>query len=506
MLANLTPQEREELILSTRKSECEVDGIYFCRYFFKNTFMTNMLVNAHHELMQRVLDRTLLPPKDPAHISRLVINVPPGFTKTEMAVINYAARGLAINPQSRYLHLSYSSNLAMQNSSRVRELVKSRPYQSMWPIQIKEDADSKSLWWTDSYGGMYATAAGAQVTGFRAGHMGTSRFTGALIVDDPTKPDDANFEVRREAINTRYNETIRSRLAVESVPIIVIMQRVHYNDLSGYLLRGGSGEKWHHLNLPVYMDNTVPYPDEYTHGIPVAHDLPNGWLWPDKLNEDHAKALRAHRRTYRAQYLQDPIKQNEEFVLWTSDMIQQAQALYNTLPPVQRTVVAVDPATSHTDNSDHHGVVVASSHENNTHYSIEADHTLKGSPKTWAKAAIQAYNDYHADAIVIETNQGGDMCEETLRNAEFKGRIIRVHASKGKVIRAEPIAALYEQGMVAHAPGLSKLETEMEDFDTSTGKSNGKSPNRLDAAVWGLTQLSTGVEMSRLLKLVVGGR
>jgi len=82
------------------------------------------------------------------------------------------------------------------------------------------------------------------------------------------------------------------------------------------------------------------------------------------------------------------------------------------------------------------------------------------------------------------------MCEDTLRNAGFNGRIIRVHASKGKVIRAEPVVALYEQGMVRHEAGLHDLEEEMMDFDPVTGLAGGKSPNRVDAAVWALTELA----------------
>ena len=145
------------------RKECEEDGLFFSRYFFKNTFGTKMLVNSHHLAMQEALDRTMLPSNHPAFIDRLIITVPPGFTKTELATINYVARGLAINPQSRFLHLSYSTNLALQNSFRVRDVIKSKAYQALWPVQIKEDADSKQLWWTDSFGGMYSTAAGGQV-------------------------------------------------------------------------------------------------------------------------------------------------------------------------------------------------------------------------------------------------------------------------------------------------------------------------------------------------------
>ncbi|MCK4759933.1 MAG: DNA-packaging protein, partial [Candidatus Aminicenantes bacterium] len=304
-------EARHSEIIEARRLECETDGLYFNRFFMKQRLGMKMLVSAHHQVIQDALDRTMLPPDDPNFISRLIINVPPGYTKTEIASIGYMARGIAINPKARFLHLSYSDKLVLQNSSAVRDIVKSDTFQEMWPTTIKSDTDSKKIWHTEGNGGITATAAGGQVTGFRAGHMDDTKFTGALVIDDPVKPDDAHSDTVRKAINNGYNETVASRVAVETVPIIVIMQRLDWNDLSGYLLRGGSGEKWHHLNLPVVINNSETYPDEYTHGIPIKHGLPDGWLWPYKHNEKHEIALKAHRRKYAAQYKQKPLKRDE---------------------------------------------------------------------------------------------------------------------------------------------------------------------------------------------------
>ena len=157
-----------------------------------------------------------------------------------------------------------------------------------------------------------------------------------------------------------------------------------------------------------------------------------------------------------------------------------------------------------TKTSDEHGITVESIHGENQ-YTVDADYTRKGSPKDWADTAIWAYNHHAADGIVIETNQGGDMCEDTLRNNGYTGKVIRVHASKGKVPRSEPIAALYELGYVKHKAGLLKLEDEMLDLDPVTGLSNGISPNRVDSTVWGLTELSGGeIGLDELLKMAMG--
>lgn len=464
-----------------RRIECEEDGLYFARYFFKQRMGSKMIVAPHHKVIQDTLDRVV-----DGEITRLIINVPPGYTKTELATINLIGRGLALNNRARFMHLSYSHNLALLNSSTARGIVKSTAYQNMWPMVLRDDADSKAMWWTEHGGGVYASSSAGQVTGFRAGHMEPG-WQGALIIDDPVKPDDAYSETVRDGVNDRFNETIKSRLAIETTPMIIIMQRIHYHDLSGYLLRGGSGEKWHHLSLPVIINNNLAYPSENTHGIPIEHGLPDGWLWPYKHNESHRTALFSHRRTAEAQYMQSPRRFNAEGALWTEALITTAHAL-QIRHELVRSVVAIDPATTSGDESDETGIVAASAYGNgdSKQYSVDGDYSGKYSPNGWAQKAMGAYEQHNADAIVIETNQGGDMAEETLRNAGFKGRIVRVHANKGKFARAEPISALYEQGRVAHRGALYTLENQLMEYVPATAK---KSPDRLDAMVYALTDL-----------------
>lgn len=478
-----------------RKVECEEDGLYYARYFFKQRTGGKMIVAPHHKVIQKTLDRVI-----DGEIQRLIINVPPGYTKTELATINMMGRGLALNCRARFMHLSYSHNLALLNSSTARGMIKSQAYQSMWPMALRDDADSKAMWWTEHGGGVYASSAAGQVTGFRAGHMEPG-WQGALIIDDPVKPDDAYSEIVRDGVNNRFNETIKSRLAIETTPMIVIMQRIHYHDLSGYLLRGGSGEKWHHLNLPVIIDSSRSYEETYpenTHAIPIYHGLPDGWLWPFKHNESHRVSLFSHRRTAEAQYMQNPKRFNAEGALWNEEMISAAHAMRIT-QELARTVVAIDPQATNSEESDESGIAVASVYGSGDErqYSLDADYSGKYSPNGWATKAIDAYTHHEADAIVIETNQGGDMAEDTLRNAGFTGRIIRVHASKGKYARAEPISALYAQGRVAHHGSLYEVENQFMEYVPSTAK---KSPDRLDAAVYALTELSEPQSIGMLVR------
>ena len=244
----------------------EADGIQFMRYFFKLREGTTMLRNWHHYVIEYVLQAVY-----ELKVNRLIVNIAPGYTKTEQVVLNFIARGLALNPRSKYIHTSYSSELAQENSSKIKETIQSDEYQDLWPMATRTDTKSKKRWFTEMGGGMMATASGGQITGFRAGRM-ESGFTGAFINDDPVKPDDAFSVVKLGKINSRFTNTQRSRLAVEEVPMINIMQRLHENDLTAFLCRGGSGDVWHHLNIPAMLTQEElnrPYPDDFTHGVPI---------------------------------------------------------------------------------------------------------------------------------------------------------------------------------------------------------------------------------------------
>ena len=151
-------------------------------------------------------------------------------------------------------------------------------------------------------------------------------------------------------------------------------------------------------------------------------------------------------------------------------------------------VVAVDPSGS--PNGDEVGIVVAGKRSEDEFVVLE-DSSVQGSPAEWARAAVRAYEKYQADCIVAEVNFGGAMVESTIRNVSENVSFRAVRASRGKVVRAEPIAALYEQGRVLHRRGLQKLEDQMLQM-TGEGYVGSGSPDRVDALVWALTHLSGG--------------
>ena len=155
---------------------------------------------------------------------------------------------------------------------------------------------------------------------------------------------------------------------------------------------------------------------------------------------------------------------------------------------MRRIVVAVDPPVTATDNADTCGIVVAGLGPDNRAY-VLADRSLQGrDPATWARAVIAAFRDFQADRIVAEANQGGDLVVNVIRSVDGNAPVKKVHASRGKFARAEPIAALYAEGRVVHVGEFPALENQMCDFGTE-GLSEGRSPDRVDALVWALSEL-----------------
>lgn len=157
-------------------------------------------------------------------------------------------------------------------------------------------------------------------------------------------------------------------------------------------------------------------------------------------------------------------------------------------PPedLERIVVAVDPAVTDNEDSDHHGIVVSAKKDQEGY--VLADASTTGSPNHWARRAIAVSDEFQADAIVVEVNNGGDMVANTIRSIRPGARIIEVRATRGKVVRAEPISSLYEQGRIHHVGSFSLLEDQMCQV-TNAGFEGKGSPDRVDALVWGMTEL-----------------
>ncbi len=186
------------------------------------------------------------------------------------------------------------------------------------------------------------------------------------------------------------------------------------------------------------------------------------------------------------QELDGEIIEERSDALWTRDMLEAARVA--AAPTLARIVVAVDPPASSGKRADNCGIVAAGVDAAGVAYVLEDVTLAAARPAQWARAAIALYHKLSADALIAEANQGGDMVRAVLTEADAAAPVTLVRATRGKYLRAAPVAQLYEQGRVKHVGGFAPLEDEMCDFGHD-GLSNGRSPDRLDALVWAITAL-----------------
>ena len=184
-----------------------------------------------------------------------------------------------------------------------------------------------------------------------------------------------------------------------------------------------------------------------------------------------------------SQEIHGNILEDVQGALWTYRLIEEGRI--KRAPELKRIVVAIDPAVTSEKDADDTGMVVAGMDYEGNGYVLD-DQTGTYTPTEWAQLAINLFNKWKADRIIGEANNGGDLIETVIRNLDRNIPYSKVWAARGKVARAEPIAALYEQGRVHHVGILPELETEMTTWAGMTGE---KSPNRIDALVWALSEL-----------------
>lgn len=333
----------------------------FTEYFFKKRFNRRFIVSEHHRKIAGALDKVLR-----GEVTRLMINIFPRSGKTEIAVKNFIALGFALNPASKFIHLTYSNDLALDNSEFVRdEFLRNEEYAGIFDfVKINRSSTAKNKWYTTAGGGLYSAAAGGAITGFGAGEVddvtdselenldefiGSSdetAFSGAVIIDDPLKPDDAFSEIYRNRVNRRWMNTIKSRLNSISTPVVVIGQRLHPDDFFGHILemegRAEDGGAWTVLNIPaLYVDENNEYRSIWEGKMPVTELL--------KLKEQDEY-------TFQSQYQQNPVA--EEGMLFPKSELNFYDPALFDLNQADYSLLMIDPADTGDDFVGIYGVYI----------------------------------------------------------------------------------------------------------------------------------------------------
>lgn len=239
-----------------------------------------------------------------------------------------------------------------------------------------------------------------------------------------------------------------------------------------------------HWTYRVFMEGLMP--DKEQHDLDTACMQMNPRDNAENLPPEYLQELQRLPKRQRQRFWDGLFLIDVEGALWTDTMVNEAKLREHGEPV--RTVVAVDPAVTNNEGSDACGLVVCSLDADGVGI-VHEDLTKKCSTLEWALRAVSAYFRWEANLIIYETNQGGDLIRDAIRNIDPKIKLEGVRASKGKLARAEPVSMLYENGQVAHDCTMIDLEDQMTTFIPT---SSTESPNNLDALVWGLTHLMIG--------------
>lgn len=291
----------------------------YTKAMFRAQYKRSFIVAEHHKKMFRALQDVV-----DGRCRRLIINIAPRYGKTELVIKSFISWCFALNPKCRFLHLSYSDMLVNDNSETIRGIMREDLYKTLFPgSALASEKGSAQRWKTKAGGELYAVSTQGQVTGFGAGNVDTDPeidkldggndifvfddhtnevlsmigaksnvFQGAIVIDDPIKPEDAESDIVRERINTRFETTIRNRTNSRNTPIIIIMQRLHEHDLCGYLT-ATEPDEWTVLSLPAIQTDPITG-EEHA-------------LWPTKHTLEELYRMREiNPLVFDTQYMQDP--------------------------------------------------------------------------------------------------------------------------------------------------------------------------------------------------------
>ncbi len=444
------------------KRRLESSLLEFTKWKFETIRKTPFLVNWHHDVIARELEQVYA-----GMTQFLLITIPPRYTKTEIAVKSFMEWSFALNPRSKFLHLSYSDDLALDNSSEVKDTLMTEEFQELWPLDFKADSKSKKKWYTtvnkSKAGGVYATSTGGQITGFGAGGVG-SRFEGAIIIDDPLKPEDARSETVRSNINERFNNTIKSRMNNPSrTPIIVIMQRLHEDDMAGFLLNEGSEFVFKHLNLPAINEDG---PNEYD-----PREIGQA-LWPQKHSIEQLERMQSKSPdTYAGQYQQRPAPKEGKII--KKAWIKTFQP--HQLPTGGMTALSVDANFKEGKKNDYVVIQVWKQYKANF-YLIDQVRKKMGFTETivWVANMLKKYPEIFE--ILVEDKANGSAIIDVLKR-KFPG-VIAINPKESKEARLQAVAPAWEAGNVfvnAKANWIEEFVSELLFFP------NAKHDDQVDA-------------------------
>ena len=441
-------------------ADCRVDLGSFVRQMFPARRGEAFKANWHQDVICGALERAVI-----GRTPRLIINIPPRSGKTEIAVIHFMAWAMGNWPASEFIHASYSKRLATANAYQARALMQADQYRLVFPwTALRDDSRAKDEFRTTQGGVVYATGADGTITGYGAGKMGAG-FGGAIVIDDPHKAGEAASDVMRANVIDWFQTTMETRRNHPETPIILIMQRLHEDDLAGFLLSGGNGEDWESLVVPALGDDGASF-------------------WPGQFPIDDLRRQEvANPYVFAGQYMQRPApKGGGMFPVDRFQVVQHAPELSS----IESSVRYWDKAGTSGGGAFTAGVLMHKLKDGRfcvpdvrrgQWAALDRERTIKQTAEL----------DGRSVKIVVEQEPGSggkESAESTIRM--LAGWNVSADRPTGeKDVRAEPYAAQVQAGNVQ----LVRAEWNRPFMDEHELFPNGKFKDQVDAAAAGFNEL-----------------
>ena len=377
---------RQQLIAA--RIECDKSLLFFTRFWFKILNGTKFIVNEHHRVICDELAKV-----EAYETELLNINIPPRFSKTELAAVNFIARGIGMNPNANFLYITASDELRSQTSVSIRDIVKHPYFKIMYGVELKKDQNGKNLWRTEQGGGLKTATIFGQVTGFGAGQMidhtdaidAIRTFEGCIVLDDINKTDDSEVEnATNDKVSRVVFNTVMSRKNSKDTPLINIQQRAGMSDITANFMEqvGLDNPRVRFLVMPVVQD-----------GVPL-------WEWKHNLEEiEELKNGPKTKHVFETQYMQNP-EPREGLCFAREELL-----YFEKLPPREQWELSIGYGDPADEGIDHHSMPFAVV-SGGAVYVHDVMFTQKN--LTDAKPIVVAKtSQYECDEIFIESNNHG---------------------------------------------------------------------------------------------------
>lgn len=458
----------------------------FVQYMFRCERGFNWKLNWHHVKLCELLEKLYLGKLD--H-DNLIVNLPPRYSKTQIVSIYFPAWTLGLVPDSEYILVSYMKDVSTNNTEQIRSLLESDFYKRVFNVEFDKSVHAKDDFKTTKGGRCFATSPGGKITSYGAGKM-REGWGGCIVIDDPHKAEDVHSDTKRNIVNSWMSGSLLSRRNHERTPILIVMQRLHQMDLTGYCLPQGTavdetmddesddgiGEDFVHVNIPAILsmedliDLDVPCDSEtYLQGDIEKDEFPL-WIFKHSLKKLRRMRLKLPSLTFNGQYQQIPM--GDGGTIFKEEWFRE----YDVIPADYKyRVFIIDSAQTEKTYSDYSVILIA--YVCNSGVYIE--NIIRGkwsAPKLRANVEM-AYQTYKPRKVYIEYKSSGIGLVQNLKTGNINIPVIPItrNAKEGdadKITRATSVSSWIESGYVylpkQNAPWREEFLTEVKMFPMGT--------------------------------------